>query len=183
MFSKDSQKKLLAIARESIAARLENRKFEAGEVPEELKKVRATFLTLTKNEELRGCIGSLEARQSLVEDVRQNAVSAAFSDPRFSPLSSKEFADIKIEISILTPPRNLEYSNAADLLAKLRAGKDGVILTSEWNSATYLPQVWEDLPKKEEFLESLCAKAGLPLDAWRSGKLKIQIYEAEKFGE
>ncbi|MBU1090199.1 AmmeMemoRadiSam system protein A [Patescibacteria group bacterium] len=183
MLSKGSRKKLLEIARRSIAAQLENRRFEMGKIAEELKKIRATFVTLTKNKELRGCIGSLEARQTLVEDVRQNAITAAFGDPRFPPLSSREFAEIKIEISILTPPRDLEYSNAADLLAKLRAGKDGVILSSGWNSATFLPQVWKELQRKEEFLGSLCVKAGLPFNAWRSGKLKIQIYEAEKFGE
>ena len=183
MLSKDSRKELLAIARESIAARLENNQFEVGKVDEELKKSRSTFVTLTKNGELRGYIGSLLAHYSLAKDVAQNAVSAAFSDPRFPPLSKSELAEIKIEISILTPPRNLKYSNAADLLAKLRAGKDGVIITSEWNSATYLPQVWEDLPKKKEFLESLCVKAGLPFNAWQSGKLKIEIYEVEKFEE
>ena len=183
MLSKDSRKKLLEIARESITARLENRQLEAGKAAEELKKSRATFVTLTKNEELRGCIGSLEAHQSIIKDISQNAISAAFADPRFPPLSPKELAEIKIEISILTPPQNLEYSDTEDLLTKLRIGIDGVILSSGWNSATFLPQVWEDLPKKEEFLESLCIKAGLPFNAWQSGKIKIQTYEVENFKE
>ena len=183
MLSKNSQKKLLEIARQSIAARLENREFEMGEVAEELKKVRATFVTLTKNGELRGCIGNLAARYPLAKDVSRNAISAAFGDPRFPPLSREELPKVKIEISILTPPRDLSYSDAADLLVKLRTGRDGVILSSGWNSATFLPQVWKDLPQKEEFLESLCAKAGLPFDAWQSRELQIQVYEVEKFGE
>lgn len=175
--------KLLTIARQTITAELDGTKFEPENIEDTWKKNRATFVTLTKQGKLRGCIGSLEAHRSLIEDIQQNALHAAFSDPRFPPLTKAELADIKIEISILTPPQKLEYSDADDLLEKLKVGEDGVIIRKDWHSATYLPQVWEDLPNKKEFLSSLCVKAGLPLDAWRAGDLEVQTYEVEKMGE
>lgn len=184
MYSAEQREYLLKLARQAIAEYLKTGETPRVETKDEvLKEERATFVTLTKNGDLRGCVGSIEAYQALTEDVAGNAVNAAIGDPRFPAVGLNELSEIKIEISVLTPPQTLDYSDDKDLLAKLRQGRDGVILSDGFHSSTYLPQVWEEVPKKKEFLESLCAKAGLPFNAWQSGKLTIQTYEVEKFGE
>jgi len=143
----------------------------------------SVFVTLTENEQLRGCIGHLSAIKELYKDIIENAVSAAFDDPRFEPLAPSELDRIKIEISILSAPHELEYKDSTDLLEKLTPLKDGVILSKGFNKATYLPQVWEDLKDKESFLSSLCIKAGLDPLSWKNEHLKIELYGAEKFEE
>jgi AmmeMemoRadiSam system protein A len=144
----------------------------------------AAFVTLhTRAGELRGCIGSLIARRPLVEDVRENALAAAFRDPRFPPLTEPELDDIVVEVSVLTEPVPLDYEDAEDLVRQLRPGVDGVILARGWNRGTFLPQVWEQLPAPEAFLEHLCLKAGLPPDAWRRMDLNISTYQVQKFEE
>lgn len=148
-----------------------------------LKQKRGTFVTLKKNGELRGCIGHIEPAQEVYKDVIDNALAAAFEDTRFLPLEPDELPEIEIEISILTEPRELKYSSAEDLLAKLTPLRDGVIVRKGDRGATYLPQVWKDLSNKEEFLSSLCRKAGLSMDEWRSGEVKVFTYQAEVFGE
>lgn len=124
----------------------------------------ATFVTLNLNGSLRGCIGSLLPRRSLLEDLISNANAAAFSDPRFPPLNKGEFENIEIEISILTTPVVLDYANTVDLKRKINKEEDGVILKLGSNQATFLPQVWDQLPSFEEFFSHLCQKAGLGMN-------------------
>lgn len=143
----------------------------------------ATFVTLTLNGELRGCIGNLEACDSAVNSVRCNVRYAAFNDCRFSPLSKEELAKIRVEVSVLTQSRKLEYRDAAELVSKLRPLVDGVILRKGGCSATFLPQVWEQLPEPESFLSHLCHKAGLPADCWCCDHPDILVYQVQKFKE
>ncbi len=142
-----------------------------------------TFVTLTIDGNLRGCIGTLEGYEPLKDGVRRNAVNAAFHDPRFAPLSVHELDKVRIEVSVLSEPRPLEYKDADDLLRKLRPGIDGVIISKGRASATFLPQVWQQLPRPEEFLSHLCMKAGLPADQWRKGDLEVKVYRVQYFEE
>ena len=142
-----------------------------------------TFVTLKIRGQLRGCIGSLSASAPMVEGVRDNARNAAFHDPRFPPLSREELGQVAIEVSVLTDPMPLEYRGGEDLLAKLRPGLDGVIIRKGYARATFLPQVWEQLPRPEQFLAHLCMKAGLPADQWRQGDLEVQVYQVQYFEE
>jgi AmmeMemoRadiSam system protein A len=144
---------------------------------------RGTFVTLTLNGALRGCIGHILPQESLIEGVRVNAMNAAFRDPRFRPLSQNEFEKIKVEVSILTEPKPLPYADANDLLAKLRPGTDGLIIRQGYHQATFLPQVWEQLPSKKDFLTHLCLKAGLAGDAWAYDKLEVHTYQVQAFEE
>ena len=148
-----------------------------------LKEKRGCFVTLHKKGSLRGCIGTIIPKEQLCDCVQENALNAAFHDPRFSPLQKDELDQIDIEISILTVPREIHFTDAEDLKCQLRPGQDGVILSQGWHRATYLPQVWEQLPGKENFLESLCRKAGLPGKAWKDPKTKVEVYEAIVFSE
>ena len=148
-----------------------------------LQEHRGTFVTLTIDGQLRGCIGSLSAAESILEGVRLNAINAAFGDPRFVPLAGEELAEIAIEVSILSDPQPLSYSGGDDLVAKLRPHVDGVILGRGAARATFLPQVWEQLPQPESFLNHLCLKAMLPMDAWRRGGLMVQTYTVQYFHE
>ncbi len=149
----------------------------------ELRAERGTFVTLTRNGMLRGCIGNIIPRGSIIESVKRNAINAAFRDFRFPPLTRDELKDIHIEVSILTLPEKLEYSDARDLLSKLRPKVHGVIIEKDGASATFLPQVWDQLPEPEEFLSRLCMKAGLPANEWKSGTLKVETYEVQYFDE
>jgi AmmeMemoRadiSam system protein A len=183
------KKFLLKLARESIKYYLERQDLLTVSA-EELKRYSptlleklATFVTLTEYEQLRGCIGHLEAIEPLYQDVIENAVNAAFFDFRFLPLDKKELNLIKIEISILTKPQPLDYQTPEDLINSLRKNIDGVIIKKGPFEATYLPQVWEQIPDKEEFLGSLCVKAGLPSDIWKKEKLEVKIYQVESFKE
>ncbi len=142
-----------------------------------------TFVTLKIDDQLRGCIGSLSSTDPLATGVRDNALNAAFHDPRFKPLGKKELDLVKIEVSVLTEAVKLEYRDAEDLLNKLRPGIDGVILKKGFAGATFLPQVWEQLPKPEQFLSNLCMKAGLPATRWRDGDLEINVYQVQYFEE
>lgn len=140
-----------------------------------------TFVTLTIDGRLRGCIGSLSATAPMVDSVRDNALNAAFHDPRFAPLRRQELALVHIEVSVLSEPVRLAYTDADDLLSKLRPGIDGVIVKKGSASATFLPQVWEQLPRPETFLDHLCTKAGLSPDQWRRGDLAVQVYQVQYF--
>jgi len=154
---------------------------DLGAVPIELRAPGATFVTLEKAGGLRGCIGSLQAHRPLVDDLTQNAYAAAFRDPRFAPLEPAERQDVSLSISLLTPPALIGgLASEADLLAALRPGVDGLILADGPRRATFLPQVWEQLPAPADFVARLKAKAGLPADhwgpgmrAWRYGVVKI----------
>ncbi|MBT3392266.1 MAG: AmmeMemoRadiSam system protein A [Chloroflexi bacterium] len=151
--------------------------------PEKLRLPGATFVTLTKSGQLRGCIGTLEAFRPLVEDTRQHAIAAATQDYRFPPVQADELPAIAIEISRLTSPVSLEYASPDDLLARLRPGVDGVLLRDGSRRATFLPQVWGKIPSPVEFLNQLCLKMGNLPDAWRERNLIIEIYQVEEFHE
>ncbi|PLY06856.1 MAG: AmmeMemoRadiSam system protein A [Arcobacter sp.] len=174
---------LLTLASKSIESAFDKTiKFDKEKLLKEnpdLNEQRATFVTLTLDGKLRGCIGSLIAHRTLLEDILHNAKSAAFSDFRFNRLTPEEFQKVKIEISILTPPEVLEYVDLEDLKEKLIPNKHGVILELDGKRATFLPQVWEQLPTFNEFMVHLCQKAGLNPSSL-SGFPKIQTYEALK---
>ncbi len=146
-----------------------------------LKSDAATFVTLTIDDQLRGCIGKLEAVQPLYKDIVENSYSAAFKDPRFPPLSQNEFDNLDIEISILTEPKKLNYESPEELKIYLEEHKPGVVLRYGNRHSTFLPQVWEKVSSVEEFLEHLCLKAHLSSDAWKDAKVEIEIYEVIKF--
>ena len=180
------KKLLLRIARQAVQEVVCNEtglQVRLEELPERLRIPRAAFVTLTRKGDLRGCIGGLEACQPLVLDVIEHAMAAARDDYRFYPVMPEEFDEIRIEISCLTPPRLLNYQGGEDLVAKLRPGIDGLVLTDGFRRATFLPQVWEKLPEVEQFLGHLCLKMGVRADAWKSGKLKALVYEVEEFAE
>ena len=146
-----------------------------------LAQQRATFVTLSLDGRLRGCIGSLVAHRTLLDDLIHNAKSAAFEDPRFYPLTPEEFKKVVIEISLLSPPEPLLYDSIEDLKSKVSVGIDGIILQKEGKRATFLPQVWEQLPTFEHFFSHLCQKAGLSPnclehhpDIWRYRVEKIK---------
>lgn len=141
------------------------------------------FVTLTLRKRLRGCIGSLHPLEPIAEGVRSNALHAAFHDPRFNPLAAHELGRVKIEISVLSTPRPLTYDSPGDLIAKLTPHVHGVILRCGHACATFLPQVWGQLPKPEEFLSHLCQKAGLPKEEWRRATLEVSTYQVQHFEE
>jgi hypothetical protein len=173
---------LLKLARESIKSKLENKELKISDlIKKKYSEKKACFVTLTTNGNLRGCIGSLEPRQELWKEVAENARNAAFSDPRFNALTKEELEKVKIEISVLSIPKKIEYKDSEDLKKKIK-GK-GVIIKKGYNSATYLPQVWKELPDEEEFLSSLCRKAGLAEDMWKTGKLEVWNYLVDSVEE
>jgi len=177
-------KELLKLARESIETELNRKELKISEdIKKKFSEKRACFVTLSfkDNDELRGCIGSLLPRQELWKDVVENAKNAAFSDQRFPSLSKSELDKIKIEISILTIPTKINYKSENELRNKIMI--KGVILRKGFYSATYLPQVWEDLPDFNEFISSLCSKAGLSSNAWKNLDLEVLIYEVDKIEE
>ncbi len=172
---------LLAVARDAIAQRLG----EAGVSHDPrawLLEPGASFVTLTQQGALRGCIGSLEAHRPLLEDVRANAVAAAVRDPRFPPLRAQELPHTRIEVSLLSPAIDLEFESEAQALALLRAGIDGVVLRFDHTRGTFLPQVWESLPRPEDFLAQLKRKAGLPADFWHRD-IRLSRYTVSKWKE
>jgi len=174
---------LLHLARSAIAERLGIAVPQPTQLAEAwLLEEQATFVSLHLGGELRGCIGSLTARQPLLEDLRANAVAAAFHDPRFPPLDADEFEAIEIEVSLLSPPEELRFHSEAEALAQLSPGKDGVILEYGSRRATFLPQVWRQLPAPPIFLSQLKRKAGLTGDFWHSG-LRLWRYRVERFAE
>jgi AmmeMemoRadiSam system protein A len=144
----------------------------------ELRVTRATFVTLRLADELRGCIGVLAAHQALIADVAHNAYAAAFADPRFTPVTRSEFDRLDFHISLLNAAEALSFSSEADLLSQIRPGVDGLILHDGRRRATFLPAVWETIPRPQEFLRELKHKAGLASDHW-STTLKVERYTCE----
>jgi len=140
----------------------------------------ATFVTLTMDGQLRGCMGSLSAARALGQDVASNARAAAFEDPRFPKLTREEWRRCAVEVSLLSAPKALPFGDEADLLAQLRPGEDGLILECDGRRGTFLPQVWETLPDRRQFLHALVAKAGLPADT-RLARCRILRYRVAKF--
>jgi len=169
---------LLQLARESILHGLAHGDpipLDPAEFDAQLREPGACFVTINLNEELRGCIGSLEAYRPLVEDVSQNAYAAAFRDPRFLPLTEIEARDMELHLSILSPAQAMSFESEQDLLAQLRPGKDGLIFEEGHLRSTYLPSVWSMLPQPAQFLRHLKQKAGLPANYW-SDSVKIYRY-------
>ncbi len=147
-----------------------------------LQEYRGTFVTLYRGTGLRGCIGSLEAQRTLVEDLAYNAFAAAFADPRFAPCSRAELGDLTIEISILSPLQAIEPADEAELLEALEPHQHGLLIEDAGQRATFLPKVWQALPEKQEFLRQLRLKAGLPADHW-SATLRASIYSTLVFSD
>ena len=172
---------LLAQARRAIADALGLPAPDAPDDPR-LAGRGATFVTLTLGGELRGCIGSLNAHRPLGQDVRDNAVAAALRDPRFPPLTAAEFAEVRVEVSLLTEPDFIEFRDEADALAQLEPGRDGVIFFNGCQRATFLPQVWEQLPERRQFMAALKQKARLPPDFW-GPNVMIARYHVRKWHE
>jgi AmmeMemoRadiSam system protein A len=181
----ENRKSLLILARSVIESELvENTKIERPQyLSPALKEKRGCFVTLHKNGVLRGCIGTIEPVKSLVSNVEENAINAAFKDPRFPPLGQDELSAVDIEISVLTVPRILDFEDGEDLKKKIRPGVDGVILSRGWHGATFLPQVWEQLSDKESFLGHLCQKGGMERTCWKDTNTQVKIYQAEYFSE
>ena len=179
------RKSLLLLARSVIEAELitgaKIKRPDDSSAP--LEENRGCFVSLHKNEILRGCIGTIEPARSLISNVEENALNAAFKDPRFPPLKRDELSAVDIEISVLTVPEVLDFEDSEELKKKLIPGVHGVILSREWHRAIYLPQVWEQLPQKESFLEHLCLKAGMEGTCWKDPQTRIKIYQAEYFSE
>ncbi len=174
------KQQLLQVAGDSIRKGLcgETLVVQATDYPELLRATRATFVTLHVEDKLRGCIGTLEARRMLVEDVASNAWSAAFRDPRFPALTWPEYERLDVHISILSLPEPMKFSSEEDLLAQLRPHVDGLIIEEGYSRGTFLPSVWEQVPEPREFLRHLKLKAGLHPDYW-SSRIRVHRYTAE----
>jgi len=181
MFTEEQGRLMIALARAAIA-----REFGGSAAPlphpDWLDELGAVFVTLTEAGRLRGCIGSLEAHRPLRADLEHNARAAAFSDPRFPPLSRAELPKVRVEVSVLTPATPLVFADEADALAQLRPGVDGVILEYGYHRSTFLPQVWEQLPEPRAFMSHLKQKAGLSGDFWDQ-EVRLSRYGVEKFKE
>lgn len=183
--SAEDRAALLRLARSAIEAKLVSGKEveRPNPVPAIFNESRGGFVTLHKHGQLRGCIGTIEPVYPLIECVEKNAQNAAFRDPRFRALTADELGEIDIEISVLTVPEAVTFTNGEDLKNKLIPNVHGVILCRGAHRSTFLPQVWEQLPDKEKFLQHLCVKGGMPPEAWKDPETKVQVYQAEVFGE
>ncbi len=184
--SEEEKRMLLNVARRSIEERLlagRTLSIDLKDFPARLRDPGASFVTLTIGGQLRGCIGSVEAHQPLVIDVRDNALKAAFSDPRFPPLSRSELDRIDIEVSVLTHPEPIPFTDTEDLLRQIRPGVDGLILEYGYFRGLFLPQVWEQLPDRREFMAHLSLKAGLPADAYTYPGVTIKRFHVLAFSE
>ena len=183
MLSDDERQQLLTLAKRSIHEGLQSGRplaVDLQQVPPRLASPGATFVTLRRDGQLRGCIGTLEASRPLAEDCAQNAFAAAFRDPRFSPVTAREYPELSIHLSVLEPASPMQVTSEADLLAQLRPGQDGLVLSHNGRRATFLPSVWEQLPVPADFLLHLKRKAGLPGDFW-SPTLQFSRYGVEEF--
>jgi AmmeMemoRadiSam system protein A len=183
MLTASERETLLQIARHSIAYGLEYghaAPVTPADYSKSLQEIKATFVTLTIDHDLRGCIGTLQAHRPLVEDVAENAYAAAFHDPRFPRMSKEELDKLSCHISILSTPEPVKFKDEADLLAQLRPGIDGLVLEEGYFRGTFLPQVWDSLPAPKDFLRHLKLKAGLSPEYW-SKTLTVQRYTVEEF--
>ena len=186
LFAESKTSLLTAIARDTIVGDLTGVKSVdkstlQGQYPF-LAEPGATFVTLNKSKRLRGCIGSLKSYRPLIDDMVSNAKSAAFSDPRFRALEKSELSSLAVEVSVLTPPQRVTYANHSDLKRQIEVGEDGIVLESHSHRATFLPQVWDELPTFELFFETLCEKADLNKNCLNHHPL-IYTYHVEKYSE
>ena len=177
----DAGRVLLALARAAIAARLGLSHAASEDLPW-LRSSGASFITVMLSSKLRGCIGTLRAHRALLEDVKANAVAAAFRDPRFPPLAAGEFSSVALEISVLSALEPLRFSDEPDALRQLRTGVDGVVFEYGHHTGTFLPQVWEDFKEPSDFLAHLKYKAGLPPDFW-DPEVRLSRYTVFKWRE
>lgn len=181
----EEKQQLLEIARQSIELGLKNTealRVDTSQFGRNLNKEFASFVTLTQNDDLRGCMGSLQATESLAQTVANTAFNAAFRDPRFPNLTDGERHNTDIEISILSPMEPMPVNSREDLLSQLKPNVDGLLLEDDWHRATFLPQVWDKLKSPEDFLQQLMAKAGLPQDHW-SETIRFSRYQTLSFHE
>lgn len=177
---------LLKVARESIEFLIQEKtlaKLNLQSFPLTLQEQGASFVTLTIQNKLRGCMGALEAYQPLVEDVREHAIAAAFEDPRFRPVEKSELNRIRIEVSRLGAPQALSYDSGEDLIKKINPHIDGVIVKYGERKATFLPQVWEKISDPKEFMNQLCYKMIGQANLCRESKLQVFTYQVEEFRE
>ncbi len=184
-FNAEDRKKLLQIARGSIAFGLETDRPSVPKLemlPAALRETGASFVTLSNRGKLRGCTGSIVAKRPLGWDVAENAFSTAFQDPRFTPLEATEFPQLVIEISVLSSPCQMTFTDEADLLDRLQPFVDGLVISTKGHKATFLPKVWENIPEPRKFLAELKDKAGLPAD-YPSTDLTVSRYRTEIFSE
>jgi AmmeMemoRadiSam system protein A len=177
----DAGSVLLPLARSAIAAKI-GIEHRASADATWLNSIGATFVTLTLKGRLRGCIGTLRAARALLDDVRHNAVAAAFSDPRFKPLTREEYASVSVEVSVLSPLTPMRFGDERDALAQLRAGIDGLVFEYGHHRSTFLPQVWDTYHDPSEFLGHLKYKAGLPPDFW-DPEVRLSRYAVTKWRE
>jgi AmmeMemoRadiSam system protein A len=184
-FSNEQGQVLLQIARAAISSALSQvvaQPEPVGDAAVRLQAPGASFVTLTQLGLLRGCIGSLEARRPLLDDVKANAIAAAVHDPRFAPLTLSELGFTSVEVSVLSPMQPLDFDSEEQALAQLRPGVDGVVFAYGRYRSTFLPQVWEQVPKPRQFMAHLKQKAGLAPDFWAQD-VKLQRYTVHKFKE
>ncbi len=180
----EDKKTLLKVARRTLEEYFGLPAKDDPPTPSEvLLKPGATFVTLTINGELRGCVGALVAYQPLIEDVKEHALAAAFQDFRFPPLSKEELPFVEIEISLLTKPERLVYEKPLDLPNLLKPYEDGVVLSWRGRRATFLPQVWQKISDPKEFLDHLCLKMGVDPHLWRKELMDVSIYRVIEFRE
>lgn len=184
--SPDDRKRLLELAREAMTDAVTGKRkkdIDISSISDPLRQIGASFVTLTIEGELRGCIGTLEAYQPLYRDVQDHAIQAALEDYRFPPVTAEEIPLISIEISRLTSPVPLPYKKPEELPGLLKPHVDGVILKDGFHRATFLPQVWQQLPEPPIFLSHLCQKMGAAPDLWKRKVLEVSIYHVEEFSE
>jgi len=183
--ARDEKERLLGIARASIAHGLEHRKPgepEPGAIAGALAERLGNFVTLLRDEALRGCVGSIEPDYPLANGIAIAAFNAAFRDHRFAPLAADELDFVSIEISVLTTPEFIDVRTNDELLADLHPGEDGLLLEDVGYRSTFLPKVWEKIPEPAEFVRQLKLKAGLPANYW-SGSLRMSRYSTISFAE
>jgi uncharacterized protein len=181
----ETKRFVASLARNAIISELDGFPLETGKVPDEAERKAGTFVTLTLSGLLRGCMGQLDAHTEIYRGVIENARLAAFHDARFDPLRKDELDKISIQVSILSPLREIVCEDPGELCSRLGKEKPGVVLEADGHRATFLPHVWEELDGVEEFLSTLCSKAGLPPMYWRDrlGELTFQTYSVDSFSE
>lgn len=188
LYTDQEKQYMIDLARATLSCYLRDGskpRIDESSLPDKLKEKRGCFVTLNhRRRGLRGCIGYILPVSRLIDNIRDRALDAALHDPRFNPVTYQELDDILIEISILTVPEERKFASAQELLDTLEPMRHGVVLKTPYGSSTYLPQVWEQLPDKELFLDSLCAKHGAPRDIWRkTDSISVSLYEAIVFHE
>jgi hypothetical protein len=184
MIPEKDRKRLLKLARDSISSVFSGKKLNSSSLKDDFSFKSGAFVTLTLNGELRGCIGYIEAVYPLYDVIVDASKSAAFRDPRFLPLSEKEFSDVKIEISVLTKPVPLNVRISEEYLSKIEVGKHGLVVRGSYGSGLLLPQVATEYKwNSREFLEHTCRKAGLDKNAWKDLQNKFYTFECELFSE